>query len=81
MDDERTYLNAGQQLLAGWFDASGRTQQDLARMLGVGQTLVSTWVVGRSVPGLANALRLRDVLEIPVDAWLAPPVGRDGVAA
>jgi transcriptional regulator with XRE-family HTH domain len=47
----------------------GWTRAELARRLGTTPSAVTHWLCGRRVPSLESALRLRDIIGVPVTAW------------
>ena len=42
----------------------------LARALGVSTASLSNWTRGRSLPNVESALRIHDVVGIPLEDWL-----------
>lgn len=46
------------------------TQVSIAAKLKVSKTTVSRWISGERVPSRTHMAALRDVLEIPTDAWV-----------
>jgi transcriptional regulator with XRE-family HTH domain len=51
--------------------AHQHTQTTFAKLVGVSQSKVSDWLLGRHI-SLANAIAVRDVAGVPVEAWLEP---------
>lgn len=51
--------------------AHKHTQTTFARLVGVSQSKVSDWLLGRHI-SLANALSVRRVTNIDVESWLEP---------
>ncbi len=74
MSKERTFderpRTRGGALLARWMSKKGFTQKQVASALGVSQQSVSSWLRGDSGIKLAQALRLKQVAGISVEAWL-----------
>ena len=62
----RTYPN-----LSRYLEATGQTQQDLAATLGVSQGYISKLVRGLQEPSLKEALRIADLIGVPVESLLA----------
>ena len=61
----------GGRLLTDWLVSDRRTQQWLADKIDTHQTNISAWirgVPGRPVP-LAEAIKIRDLTGIAVEAW------------
>ncbi len=51
----------------------GRTQKDVADEIGISAPELNHLIKGRRVtPSIETAIKLRDGLEIPIDAWLRP---------
>ena len=46
------------------------TQVRIANKLKVSKTTVSRWISGERVPSRTHMAALRDILEIPTDAWV-----------
>lgn len=61
-------MNRGSALLRAWMSAHGMKQKDLAERLGVHQTTVSSWRLGR-VGDLEVAVAIQKVTGVPVTAW------------
>lgn len=59
----------GPELLSAYLAGEGRTQQSVAQQLGINQSTLSRWASGKQRPDVDGALRLRDELGIPVEAW------------
>ncbi len=59
----------GSQLLCAYLETKGRAQEDLAQELGVHQSTLSRWASGKQRPDIDYILKLRDICEIPVEAW------------
>lgn len=66
-------FSRGAQLLSSTLEEKGWSQTRLKRELGTANA-ASYWVHGDRRPSLEAALRLRDLLGIPVDAWVEPAV-------
>jgi transcriptional regulator with XRE-family HTH domain len=49
--------------------SSGLTQSEVAERLGVHRSLVSHWAMGVSRPKLDHAVKLQEIMGIPVEAW------------
>ena len=47
----------------------GWTQSDLARAMGTSSGTVNRWLTGERTPDLAMALKLEEVLAVPVRLW------------
>lgn len=61
---------------------AGHTQRSLAKVLDVSPATVSSWCVGRTVPGLDDACRLARILNVPLESlcdpsWLEKPDGEE----
>jgi transcriptional regulator with XRE-family HTH domain len=63
--------NEGARLLAAMVTPT-RTQAVLAAEVGVTQQTVSDWIACGSTPRGGNLMRLRTVLNIPIEAWFQP---------
>lgn len=59
----------GPQLLSAYLETKGCAQEALAQELGVHQSTLSRWVSGKQRPDIDCILKLRDLCEIPVEAW------------
>ena len=71
----RMDYNQGAAALKAWMAANGnKTQAEVGALVGVHQTKVSDWLLGRRI-SLANAITVRDALGVPVDAWTLAPIG------
>jgi len=66
-------FSRGAQLLSEALEKRGWSQTRLKRELKTANA-ASYWVHGDRRPSLEAALRLRDLLKIPVDAWVEPAV-------
>jgi len=55
--------------LAKVLEKRDMSQGDLARMINVNRCLVSRWLSDFARPSVANALRLRDHLGLPIETW------------
>jgi len=64
-------ITEGAQALAKWLEDERRSQEWLAKQLGVAQSSVGLWLKGGGL-SVKHALRLKDVTRIAVEAW-----GRD----
>lgn len=53
-------------------EKSGMTQRDLAAELGIDQSAVSLWEIGKTQPRAKLLLRLANILGCTVDELLAP---------
>lgn len=60
--------NKGVLRLREWMQKQATTQKGLGELLGVHQSTVSTWLLGRT-PSLSMALLIRAHTQIPVEAW------------
>jgi transcriptional regulator with XRE-family HTH domain len=70
----------GSHLLASRLE--GRSQTEIAKRVGVHQSTLSRWASGKQRPDVPTAIRVRDELEIPVEAWCSPPpAGAEEAAA
>ncbi len=63
--------NRGSAALREWMKAHGHTQTTFALLVKVSQSKVSDWLLGRHI-SLANAVAVRGVTGVPVEAWLEP---------
>lgn len=52
----------------------GMTQTELADKLGIGQSSVASWEIGRAMPSAGNLLKLSQVLDCSLDRLM----GLDG---
>lgn len=62
------YFSEGSQLLRAAID--GSSQNEAARSLGATTAMLTKWAFGDGRPSLDWAIKLRDKLGIPVDAWM-----------
>lgn len=46
------------------------SQASVAKMLKVSKTTVSRWLSGQRTPGRFHMAALRELLQIPIDAWI-----------
>ncbi len=51
---------------------SGKTQAEIAALVGVDRTAVTRWLKGERVPAADARLKLHEKLGIPLDAWTTP---------
>ena len=51
---------------------TGKTQDELARALGVSQQIVAFWLSGKRLPSLPNRKQLLAKYKIPIEAWDKP---------
>lgn len=51
---------------------SGKTQAEIAALVGVDRTAVTRWLKGERVPAADARLKLLEKLGIPLDAWSTP---------
>ena len=65
-------VNRGAELLAAFRKDGGLTQMQMAVKLECHPQEVYAYETGRKKPGRKNAVKLRDVAEVPVDAWDKP---------
>jgi transcriptional regulator with XRE-family HTH domain len=65
--------------LADYLASTGQTQEGLALALGIGQSQISNYVAGRSMPRPALALQIAEHTGVPVEALLRARV--EGVAS
>lgn len=72
-------FNLGAQVLRALLERLGWSQTRLKRELGTEQA-ISHWLFGDRCPGLGAAVKIRNVLGLPVDLWLAPPASDAEVA-
>lgn len=79
-DQAGAKFNRGAQLLRAELDRRGWSQTKLKSELGTDQS-ISYWLHGDRRPGLEGAIKLRDLLGIPVDAWVQPAQGAAEAAA
>jgi transcriptional regulator with XRE-family HTH domain len=61
--------NKGVAELRKKMDKLGLSSRALAMQLGISNTAVDSWLHGRSLPGLASALALRDLVGVSPDLW------------
>ena len=57
--------------------ARGRSQEQVAKELGVTRQAVTKWENGASLPSSANLLRLSALLEIPLEELTGTPAKRE----
>lgn len=50
------------------------TQGQMARALGCDSGQLARWLYGDTRPSLGMGLRIRDVIGVPLDAWVQPPL-------
>jgi len=62
------------RLMWAQVEAMGRTQADVARLLGVHQSRVHRVMYGLAVPSPTLATQIQDEYGVPADAWGRPPV-------
>lgn len=67
--DKRT-LGKGPMALKEALATRRWTQVSVAAKLKVSKTTVSRWISGERVPSRTHMAALRDILEIPTDAWV-----------
>jgi transcriptional regulator with XRE-family HTH domain len=72
--------NRGAQLLRRWLERRGCTQSRFAQDHGVSTLTVSMWCTGRMVPSVRRALWLRDLCNVPIEAWWQPEKNGPGKA-
>lgn len=65
-------FNLGAQVLRALLARLGWSQTRLKRELGTEQA-ISHWLFGDRCPGLEAAVKIRNVLGLPVDLWLESP--------
>lgn len=63
--------NQGAAALRAWLTEHKHTQTTFARLVGASQSKVSDWLLGRYI-SLANAIAVREITGVPVEAWLRP---------
>lgn len=62
--------------LADYFKQTGKTQESLAKKLGVKSAYVSMLAAGKRQPGLTLALEISRITGVPVEALLMPETER-----
>jgi len=67
--------NQGSAALRTWMVEKGKTQTQVASLIGVNQTKVSDWLQGRRI-SLADAVAIRDAIGVPVESWLKPAAAK-----
>lgn len=65
----RSMQTAGSELLRRWRERKGLSQETAAEKLGVRQATLSRYESGARAPRLPEALRIRDVAGVPLEAW------------
>jgi transcriptional regulator with XRE-family HTH domain len=65
----RRQLTRGAVELRRWMKANSRTQEALAKEIGVRQATISNWVVTGKIPQARYIVRLRALTGIPLAAW------------
>lgn len=73
-------FSRGAQLLAAALQERGWSQTKLKREMATDHA-ISHWLYGERRPGLEAAIHLRDLLGIPVDAWVEPAAETSEAAA
>lgn len=68
-------FSEGARLLWEAIESRGWTQTKLRSELGIPAGMPATWLFGDRRPGRKWAVRLRDALNIPIDAWDEDPSG------
>lgn len=58
--------------LSDYLAATGKTQSDVAKVLGVSRQAVSQYLRGEALPSLEHAIRMRELFGISVDSWRRP---------
>lgn len=58
----------GSARLRTWMTKNGKNQKQLGEMIGVHQTMVGAWLLGRPI-SLPHAVALRRVTKIPEKDW------------
>lgn len=66
--------------LSSYLSISGMSQADLAKELGVAQSMISDWAGDRRHPSLQNAFALEVVTNgaVPAKSWLARDLKKAG---
>ena len=67
------HFSEGSRLLWVSMEQTGLTQARLAERLEVDTGRLSRWLWGTRRPGLASALRIQDLLNIPATSWGQAP--------
>lgn len=65
--------NRGSAALREWMEAHGKTQAQVGVLVGVHQTKVSDWLLGRRI-SLSDAIGVSKALGIAVELWVQPVV-------
>lgn len=68
-------MQHGSKQLAGWIDRMGLNQREAARKLGMDFTTLNKLLKAKRFPGRQNAIAIRNLTGIPVDAWEPTLVG------
>lgn len=63
-------MKHGSELFKRWMDRHGLSQRETADQLEWNETFVSKLVKGHRNPGLTNALKIKRLTDIPVEAWM-----------
>lgn len=75
----RTYSRKAERTdLSTWMEKTGKTAQEVARLMGVSTNSIRLWAAGKAVPSLVAAYRLEVVTEYKVTmlSWMSTRVGR-----
>lgn len=65
-------VSLGSERIFDHLKRTGESQTDLARRVRYDSSLITVWMRGDQRPSLEAAIRLRDELDIDVDAWMKP---------
>ncbi len=71
--------NRGAAALRAWLTEHEHTQATFAERVGTHQQNVSSWLAGRQIT-IVNALAVKMVTGIPIEAWVEPAEPRRRVA-
>lgn len=63
--------NRGAAALREWMEVHEKTQAQAGALIGVHQTKVSDWLLGRRI-SLSDAVRVHKALGIAVELWVEP---------
>jgi plasmid maintenance system antidote protein VapI len=64
-------MKHGSELFKRWMDRQGLSQRQTAELLEWDETFISKLIRQHRNPGLTNALKIKRLTDIPVEAWTA----------
>jgi transcriptional regulator with XRE-family HTH domain len=69
---------SGRERLKDWIDRSKLNQREASEILDCHEVVLSQWLSGVRIPGLANALKIEQVSGISAESWLLTGLSSDG---